>query len=270
MQAPPLPPALDFPRLKILAAGSSGSGKSCLIKRFCEGRFVPKYIPTIGIDYGVKKVEVKPALVSQHKQKMSSGGNSATASSSSSLLLSTLTAVRVNFWDVAGGAESVHIRNEFYAPAQGVLLVYDARDRSSFQALDAWLSEIRTYTGAAEASAAGAGSGAGGGDTVAVVIGADGRRRVSSTATTTSNTPAGRAVGDLDGKGPVIYIIANKVDDAATAPGESVRQVVTEAEGRQWAERNGCAAFFEASASSDLNVTLFMESLFYDVMAKFM
>lgn len=33
-------------------------GKSTLIKRYCESRFVQKYIPTIGIDYGVKPVRV--------------------------------------------------------------------------------------------------------------------------------------------------------------------------------------------------------------------
>lgn len=29
------------------------SGQTCLIKRFCERRFVAKYFPTIGVDYGV-------------------------------------------------------------------------------------------------------------------------------------------------------------------------------------------------------------------------
>ena len=38
--------------------GPSGCGKSCLIKRYCEGRFVSRYISTIGIDYGVKDVNV--------------------------------------------------------------------------------------------------------------------------------------------------------------------------------------------------------------------
>lgn len=31
------------------------SGQSCIIKRYCEKRFVPKYLATIGIDYGVTK-----------------------------------------------------------------------------------------------------------------------------------------------------------------------------------------------------------------------
>lgn len=35
-------------RIKILSIGTAGTGKSCLIKRFCEERFVSKYIATIG------------------------------------------------------------------------------------------------------------------------------------------------------------------------------------------------------------------------------
>ena len=41
-------------RLKLLSLGDAGVGKSCLIKRHCEGRFIPEYITTVGVDYGVK------------------------------------------------------------------------------------------------------------------------------------------------------------------------------------------------------------------------
>ena len=42
-------------RIKIISIGSAKVGKSCLIKKYCEkNRFVSNYIPTIGVDYGVK------------------------------------------------------------------------------------------------------------------------------------------------------------------------------------------------------------------------
>lgn len=44
---------------KVISVGNQEAGKSCLIKRYCEGRFVKRYISTIGIDYGVKKLEIK-------------------------------------------------------------------------------------------------------------------------------------------------------------------------------------------------------------------
>ena len=52
-------PKEDHIAFKIISVGNQEVGKSCLIKRYCEGRFVRKYISTIGIDYGVKKLTVK-------------------------------------------------------------------------------------------------------------------------------------------------------------------------------------------------------------------
>ncbi|XP_048457012.1 dnaJ homolog subfamily C member 27 isoform X4 [Rhincodon typus] len=46
-------------RVKVISLGSAEVGKSCIIKRYCEKRFVPKYLATIGIDYGVTKVQVR-------------------------------------------------------------------------------------------------------------------------------------------------------------------------------------------------------------------
>uniref|UniRef100_A0A3Q3ICN6 J domain-containing protein n=1 Tax=Monopterus albus TaxID=43700 RepID=A0A3Q3ICN6_MONAL len=41
-------------RVKVISLGNAEVGKSCIIKRYCEKRFVPKYLATIGIDYGVR------------------------------------------------------------------------------------------------------------------------------------------------------------------------------------------------------------------------
>lgn len=103
-------------RLKIISIGMEQSGKSCIIKRYCEERFINKYIGTIGIDYGVKKVNV------------AGHGD-----------------VRVNFWDLAGGSDFLEIRNEFYKDAQGAILVYDVTNLKSFAALDSWLQEAQKF-----------------------------------------------------------------------------------------------------------------------------
>lgn len=49
-----LGPKPDHICFKITSVGNQEVGKSCLIKRYCEGRFVKRYISTIGVDYGVK------------------------------------------------------------------------------------------------------------------------------------------------------------------------------------------------------------------------
>ena len=58
-QPPPPPVSGDATiRLKLLTIGAAHSGKSCIVKRYCEGRFVSKYVQTVGVDYGVKPVDV--------------------------------------------------------------------------------------------------------------------------------------------------------------------------------------------------------------------
>lgn len=102
-------------RIKIISMGESGVGKSCVIKRFCEEKFVSKYISTIGIDYGVKSVLVGGAEV------------------------------RVNFWDLSGQPEFLEVRNEFYKDTQSGLLMFDVSSRRSFEALDGWLREAAKF-----------------------------------------------------------------------------------------------------------------------------
>jgi DnaJ family protein C protein 27 len=110
-----VPAAAPVVRIKILTLGSMNTGKSCLVKRYCEERFVSKYIATIGVDYGVKPVQID--------------GSS----------------VRVNFWDLSGHSDFFEIRNEFYKDSQGVMLVYDVSARETFVELDAWINEATKY-----------------------------------------------------------------------------------------------------------------------------
>lgn len=104
-------------RIKIISMGNAGVGKSCIIKRYCEKRFIGKYLATIGIDYGVTKVQLKDIDV------------------------------KVNIFDMAGHPIFYEVRNEFYKDTQGVLLVYDVSDRTSFEALDSWLNEMKNEMG---------------------------------------------------------------------------------------------------------------------------
>ena len=102
-------------RIKVLTMGCAEVGKSCIVKRYCEGRFINKYIQTVGVDYGVKPVDLDGRKV------------------------------RVNFWDLSGKSEFFEVRNEFYKDTQCALLVYDVSDRSSFDGLENWLKEANKY-----------------------------------------------------------------------------------------------------------------------------
>lgn len=103
-------------RIKILSIGPSACGKSCLIKRYCEGKFTQDYISTIGIDYGVKAVETKNSEF------------------------------RFNFWDTAGDDVYLDIRNEFYKDTHIALLVYDISSLETFKIIPRWYEELLNYT----------------------------------------------------------------------------------------------------------------------------
>ncbi|CAC5404992.1 DNAJC27 [Mytilus coruscus] len=104
-------------RIKIISMGNAEVGKSCIIKRYCEKRFVHKYLATIGIDYGVTKVNIRDKEV------------------------------KVNIFDMAGHPIFYEVRNEFYKDTQGAIIVFDVSDRNSFEALDSWLLELQNEVG---------------------------------------------------------------------------------------------------------------------------
>lgn len=101
-------------RLRIVLVGDEHTGKSCLIKRYCEKRFVAKYLPTIGIDYGATKIFVDKREVGIH------------------------------IFDTSGNPMFYDVRNEFYRDAHGILMVYDSTDKISFDSLTRWLNEVYT------------------------------------------------------------------------------------------------------------------------------
>ena len=100
-------------RFKIVSLGKVQVGKSCLIKRYCEKRFVSKYMATIGIDYGVTRIRVRNYDI------------------------------QMNIFDCSGHPLFYEVRNEFYRDVQAILLVFDLSNRRSFEALEYWLWEIR-------------------------------------------------------------------------------------------------------------------------------
>src|ERR1700722_10090007 len=100
-------------RLKLITLGNINVGKSCLIKRYCEKRFISKYMATIGIDYGVTRLRVRDYDL------------------------------RLNIFDFSGHPLFYEVRNEFYRDAQAVLLVFDLNNRRSFDILETWLNEMK-------------------------------------------------------------------------------------------------------------------------------
>lgn len=97
--------------VKLISIGDVEVGKSCLIKRYCEGQFIEEYVTTIGIDYGVKQVIINDNVLA------------------------------VNIFDLSGDDVYKTIRKEFYSDAIGVLMVYDVNIKTTFDSLKKWEKE---------------------------------------------------------------------------------------------------------------------------------
>ncbi|CAL4165428.1 unnamed protein product, partial [Meganyctiphanes norvegica] len=99
---------------KFLVIGSAGTGKSCLLHHFIEGKFKAESNHTIGVEFGSKIINV--------------GGKS----------------VKLQIWDTAGQERFRSVTRSYYRGAAGALLVYDLTSRDSYNTLSNWLGDART------------------------------------------------------------------------------------------------------------------------------
>eukprot|EP00041_Stephanoeca_diplocostata_P039707 m.1637536 g.1637536 ORF g.1637536 m.1637536 type:complete len:199 (+) comp25929_c0_seq1:363-959(+) len=101
--------------LKMLVIGNSGVGKSSLLLRFINDTFDEDQGPTIGVDFKSKVLEVD--------------GNK----------------VKLTIWDTAGQERFRTLTASYYRGAHGVIMVYDASSRKSFDDITMWLNELEVY-----------------------------------------------------------------------------------------------------------------------------
>ncbi|XP_014482093.1 PREDICTED: ras-related protein Rab-37-like isoform X2 [Dinoponera quadriceps] len=101
---------------KVMLLGDSGVGKTCLLTRFRDGRFLAgNYITTVGIDFRNKVVTVDE------------------------------TPIKLQIWDTAGQERFRSVTHAYYRDAHALLLLYDVTNKTSYDNIRAWLSEIREH-----------------------------------------------------------------------------------------------------------------------------
>ena len=94
---------------KIVILGDTCVGKSCLLLRFTDEKFMSTHHPTIGVDYRSQIVKV------EDKQ------------------------VKLQLWDTSGQERYKTITSTYYRRAKGVVLVYDPTEEDSFVNVSKWL-----------------------------------------------------------------------------------------------------------------------------------
>ena len=100
---------------KILLIGNSGVGKSSLLLRFADDTFTDNFMPTIGVDFKIRTLEVDGRTI------------------------------KLQIWDTAGQERFKTITSSYYKGAHGIIVVYDITDKESFKNIDNWMNEVEKH-----------------------------------------------------------------------------------------------------------------------------
>ncbi|KAG1831872.1 P-loop containing nucleoside triphosphate hydrolase protein [Suillus variegatus] len=103
--------------LKFIITGDAGVGKSSLLVRLTDQRFLANPDPTLGVEFGSKLIEIP------EEGKI----------------------VKLQCWDTAGTESFRSITRSYYRGAAGCLLVYDVTSRKSFTNTQSWLADVREH-----------------------------------------------------------------------------------------------------------------------------
>ena len=99
--------------LKLVLIGSSGVGKTSLLRRYVDDTFITSFVTTIGIDFMIKTINIEGYTI------------------------------KLQLWDTAGGQERFQtIARAYYRGAHAFILVYDEYNTDS---LNSWRDKLREY-----------------------------------------------------------------------------------------------------------------------------
>ena len=98
---------------KILILGDSSVGKTSLLLQFCEEKFDPETLTTVGIDY-------KRKFIIRHGQK-----------------------IQLQICDTAGQERFRSIAKNFFKNCDGIIIVYDVTKYESFENIKVWINSIK-------------------------------------------------------------------------------------------------------------------------------
>lgn len=135
---------------KLVCIGDSGTGKSSLTVRLCEGRFSPSHDVTIGVEFGSRIVPVGPPAslsLGINNPSLSPTANGhrsrSRATSPTRPKSATQRKMKLSLWDTAGQETYKSITRSYFRGASGALLVFDITRRETFTAVTDWLQDLR-------------------------------------------------------------------------------------------------------------------------------
>lgn len=107
---------------KLVVVGDPSVGKTSLIRRYTDKKFDASYLPTIGADFTIKKLEFQKDA-------------------------NTIQQVTLAIWDMGGHTRFHRIRDHYYLDSSAALVVCDLSRKETFENLETWLSDLETRCG---------------------------------------------------------------------------------------------------------------------------
>ena len=98
---------------KILLLGNSSVGKTSFLLRFCDDKYDPETLTTIGVDY-------KKKFIKRHDKR-----------------------IKLHICDTAGQERFRSIAKNLFKNADGIIIMYDITNKKSFQDIKDWISSIK-------------------------------------------------------------------------------------------------------------------------------
>jgi len=135
---------------KLVCIGDSGTGKSSLTIRLCEGRFSPHHDVTIGVEFGSRIVPVGPPNTQPPKPKPSLSRDPSSTEISEGLPEPPRAEpeveqkhMKLSLWDTAGQETYKSVTRSYFRGASGALLVFDISRKPTFEHVMDWLTDLR-------------------------------------------------------------------------------------------------------------------------------
>ena len=104
----------SIPTFKILTIGESDVGKTSILRRFVQNKFVKNHLSTIGIDYHTKTLHIYGKEI------------------------------KLRIWDTAGQERYHNITTQVFKGSDGIILVYDVNEETSFSKITNWIEQINS------------------------------------------------------------------------------------------------------------------------------
>lgn len=111
------------PVFKILVVGEKNVGKTTLIRRYVDGKFMEETMATIGVDFSLKTVSLSKDSETEDENE-----------------------ITLQIWDIAGESRFRAILPSYVVGTEGAILAFDATEDSTLQKLRDWIEILNKYS----------------------------------------------------------------------------------------------------------------------------